>query len=219
MTPDQVLDALQGSLAPATLVLGPGSWDVVCQAAGPDWLLHRSLGADDAREVRESALLFPQVGYLRVIALCIDGASTQVQNMLLKVLEEPPRTTRFILAAEGLPLPTVASRCRPLVLDSGEEDKAEFDPRDVASVAQAVRAAQAGQTAILAQACRGWAPVHLAVLKAWAGEIAASRMKKFDYDFAPRVTPAQALQLLAELEVRSPAKLAPLVALERVFIS
>lgn len=41
----------------------------------------------------------------------LDKANATVQNVLLKVLEEPPQSARFFLTASGTVLPTIISRC------------------------------------------------------------------------------------------------------------
>ena len=49
---------------------------------------------------------------------CMDDTSTEAQNALLKILEEPPKSALLLLIAHapGLLLPTVRSRCRTLAL-------------------------------------------------------------------------------------------------------
>jgi hypothetical protein len=216
VTPDQVRAELAGSLPPATLVRGAAAWPLVCQAAGDSWLLAGELSAATAREARERALLLPSAGGLRVICLRMDEASEQVQNMLLKILEEPPDSTRFILVTVGGLLPTVASRCRVLVLD-GAADPEEFEPADLAAVSGAVKAAIAGRTAELTRAVRGFSPACVAVLRVFAVEAASLNWSRFGPDYAPGVTQGQAVRLLGELSLREGAKLGPQVALARVF--
>lgn len=215
MTPDQVLAELAGSLPPATLVLGPGSWPLVTLAAGPEWLLRYDLSAGDARQVRESVWLLP-CGNLRVVALCLDKASQQVQNMLLKILEEPPASTRFVLAAESRPLPTVLSRCRVLVLGGGPAAEPP-DARDKAAVAAVLRAARSGQAALLARSLRDWLPAQARLLGQWAAEAASGQWRVFGPDTAPGVSPEQAMRLLAELARYAGTRLGALAALSAVF--
>lgn len=213
MTPDQVRAALTGELPPATLVLGPGARGLVLGTLPEHgW---RDLDAAAARQIRAEAYLAAPSG-LRVIVVCLYGASAQVQNMLLKVLEEPPPSTRFVLAAEERPLPTVVSRCRVLVLGL-QGDRQVPDGRDVAAVGTALKAVLSGQTALLAQTVRAWLPVHAALLTQWAAEAASGCWRDFGPDFAPGVSPDRALRLLAELRAREGTRLGPLVALDRVF--
>ena len=74
----------------------------------------RDVGVDTIREVLEETLSYPSVGPLRFFL--IDGAdrlTTAAANAILKTLEDPPRTTRFILLAENYKgvIPTIRSRC------------------------------------------------------------------------------------------------------------
>lgn len=41
----------------------------------------------------------------------LDESNMTVQNLLLKVLEEPPQSSRFYITASGAVLPTISSRC------------------------------------------------------------------------------------------------------------
>jgi hypothetical protein len=216
MTPEQVTAELAGELPPATLVTGPGAGALVFEAcADHGWEFRFDLNAEAARQVREGSWLLPADG-LRVTALFLDKASAQVQNMLLKVLEEPPPGTRFVLAAERWPLDTVVSRCRVLVV--GQEVTGEVaDPRDKAAVATVLRAARSGQSVLLAQTLRNWVPAQARLLTVWAAEATSGQWKVFGSDTAPGVSAEQAMRLLTELTRYHGAKLGALVALESVF--
>lgn len=52
----------------------------------------------------------------RCVAVTLSGAGREVQNALLKLLEEPPAQTRLIVCADDAqpPLPTVRSRCQAI---------------------------------------------------------------------------------------------------------
>lgn len=215
MTPEQVIAELAGDLPPATLVLGPGSWPLVSGAALDGWVVIPKLNAEAARIVRDSSYLMTARG-TREVALNLDDTTAQVQNMLLKVLEEPPGSTRFVLAAESEPLPTVLSRCRVLVLGR-EAPGAAADPQDKAAVAAALRAARSGQVSLLARNLRGWLPAQARLLGLWASEAASGQWHLFGPDTAPGVSADQALRLLAELARYPGARLGPLVALQAVF--
>jgi hypothetical protein len=215
MTPEQVAARLV-DLPPATLVLGPGAWPLVCRFAPSGWMLQPDMSADVARRLHGTAWLLPAVGGFRVMALNMTGAGTQVQNMLLKVLEEPPDSTKFVLATASRPLPTVLSRCRVLVL--GSEVAGELpDPKDVAAVAVALRAARSGQSALLAQGLKGWLPATAGLLGQWAAEAASGQWRVFGPGTAPGVSPGQAMRLLAELARYPGTRLGPLAALQAAF--
>ncbi len=46
----------------------------------------------------------------KLVLVCLDGAEGRPQNALLKLLEEPPGSVKFILVAGMPPLPTIVSR-------------------------------------------------------------------------------------------------------------
>ncbi len=112
MTPDETFAALP----PALLLLGPGSWG----AAVTMYETHRSsfstkvekLDAESARHVRAQAYIRPFGRAVKVILVGLDGASAAAQDILLKVLEEPPsycpvHPGRLAAAAghRGVPVP------------------------------------------------------------------------------------------------------------------
>jgi hypothetical protein len=224
MTPEQVRDALSGELPPATLVLGAGAWELLQAMACPDWTYREDIDAATVRLIRLEVTL-RATGQSRVAALAMDGVTPLVQTMLLKLLEEAPPDTRFVLAAETAPLPTVASRCRLLLLGQVRQEIPPADPKDVAAVGAAIRAARTGRIPVLAGMVRDWfkaadpgrQPEQARLLSAWAVEAASGQWKAFTPDLAPGVTPEQALTLLAELDRFAAAKLAPVAALERAF--
>ncbi len=74
---------------------------------------------DDVRTLLGRLMLKPFSAKVQVAI--IDGAerlTEEAANSLLKTLEEPPRTTRFVLTTSRLPqcLPTIVSRCQLLRL-------------------------------------------------------------------------------------------------------
>ena len=80
----------------------------------------RSFHIDTIRQLRQNAWLLPGEAPCRVCVLC--GAETmtdQAQNALLKILEEPPEHTVFILTAENraMLLPTILSRVQTIRLE------------------------------------------------------------------------------------------------------
>ena len=90
---------------------------------------------DQIRDVIDRAGFRPFEGRRRVVI--IDEADTMLapaQSALLKVLEEPPPSSVFILvtARPDMLLPTVQSRCPRLRFHSVERDPIDEDVRDVA---------------------------------------------------------------------------------------
>lgn len=78
----------------------------------------KSLGIDFVREIRPLALMKPMVGRSRVFIIEeADRMSIEAANALLKILEEPPFFTYFILITTNPDLipATIRSRCRPFI--------------------------------------------------------------------------------------------------------
>ena len=80
---------------------------VLVERSGP------SITVDQAREVRRLALRSPNEGSRKVLVLTDFHLVREAAPVLLKVLEEPPASTVFVILAEQLPpeLVTIASRC------------------------------------------------------------------------------------------------------------
>lgn len=81
----------------------------------------RSFHIDAIRQLRQNAWLLPGEAPCRVCVLCgAENMTDQAQNALLKILEEPPEHTVFILTAENrsMLLPTILSRVQTLRLEA-----------------------------------------------------------------------------------------------------
>lgn len=80
----------------------------------------RSFHIDTIRQLRQNAWLLPGEAPCRVCVLCgAENMTDQAQNALLKILEEPPEHTLFILTAENraMLLPTILSRVQTIRLE------------------------------------------------------------------------------------------------------
>ena len=80
----------------------------------------RSFHIDTIRQLRQNAWLLPGEASCRVCVLCgAENMTDQAQNALLKILEEPPEHTVFILTAENraMLLPTILSRVQTIRLE------------------------------------------------------------------------------------------------------
>ena len=93
--------------------------DIVLVSAGLDsqGRKRREMTVDQVRGLVSDAQVMPNEGRRKVFILADAGImNRQAQNALLKLLEEPPANTAFILCAENpaLLLPTVRSRCELL---------------------------------------------------------------------------------------------------------
>tara|TARA_B100000508_G_scaffold38018_2_gene29797 strand:+ start:11529 stop:12131 length:603 start_codon:yes stop_codon:yes gene_type:complete len=83
-------------------------------------LLHEQLGIDEARALTERAYTRPSEAAVQLLLVRTLFITHEAQNALLKLLEEPPESTRFLfLAPPDLQLlPTLASR---LVVEVAEQ--------------------------------------------------------------------------------------------------
>jgi hypothetical protein len=166
------IEALERELPPAMLLLGPDLDPMVLavleavrrQGGGPaDTMFVRRLTAENARRAVNFSQIAP-FGPFKAIIIVLYGASAQAQNILLKVLEEPPPTVRFILVATSRPLPTIVSRCQVITVP-GETASPEADQKVTAQVAAALNAANAGDLRGLDTALSGWGALQHAALE------------------------------------------------------
>ncbi|MEQ7872748.1 DNA polymerase III subunit delta' [Sphingomonas sp. ASV193] len=82
--------------------------------------LARNISVDQVRGLGEMLSVTPSMSPWRAILIdSIDDLEASAANALLKMLEEPPANTLFLLVshAPGRLLPTIRSRCRRLDLD------------------------------------------------------------------------------------------------------
>jgi hypothetical protein len=217
MTPEDARLLLTRHLPQTVLLLGPGAWALGTDL-GQVYGLQETIPALDAgtaRRIRDEMQFIPPHPPL-VYLIGLDGAGPAAQNILLKLLEEPPSWAQFILTATREPLPTVVSRCQVLTIGTAAVRPAP-DPRVKGQVGTAVKAARNGSQQLLGQALRGWGAEHSQVLLDWAYEAAAERWQQFDAGFAPGVTSGEALELVLLLESFARSKLGPQVALTEVF--
>lgn len=71
-----------------------------------------SIGIDDVRRITQVASLRPEVAKFRLLVVMTTSVSLEAQQALLKILEEPPQTTKFlfVVPSDFNMLPTLASR-------------------------------------------------------------------------------------------------------------
>ncbi len=87
--------------------------------------LARNITVKQVRELAEFLNLTPALSPWRVVVIdSVDDLEKSAANALLKMLEEPPPTTVFLLVshAPGKLLPTIRSRCRKLQFHSLDTD-------------------------------------------------------------------------------------------------
>lgn len=118
---DKVVRILERSLPPVTLLKGPpgiGKWTLALHLAehynvlASDRLLCSKLSVEQARNMVNFVSTSP-FGRFKLILARLDNASGAALNAMLKTLEEPPPTARFILThASATTLATIASRAQ-----------------------------------------------------------------------------------------------------------
>lgn len=115
----------------AAAALDPEFADKIRQLLSPDVTVHtaeegkKSIGIALIRDIKAKAYIKPQELSIRVFI--IDGASTmttEAQNALLKILEEPPKNVYFLLLCDNASalLPTVRSRAPVLRMSTFDDD-------------------------------------------------------------------------------------------------
>lgn len=121
------------------------------KAEGKPYQTKRNISVDQVREMIRKLATRPTLGDRRAIIIDpADDLEKGAVNALLKVLEEPPAGTYFLLLAHqpGRLLPTVRSRCRVLRFAPLEEAaleamlRQEVPEADAAAREAAIRAAQ-----------------------------------------------------------------------------
>ena len=88
------------------------------------------VGINEAREIRERGTRASDPDKQKFILLRFESITPEAQNVLLKILEEPPLGTVFILSTSnaGLLLPTLLSRLEKLLLPEETEVKNKNNP-------------------------------------------------------------------------------------------
>jgi hypothetical protein len=107
-----------------------------------------SIGIDDVKRIQKTVYLKPLKSNFKAIIL--EDAhllTTEAQNALLKVLEEPPEHTLLLLGAdrkEAL-LPTILSRCQLIELGTEAFKLTPKDQKDIAEFIQALPTMSIGE--------------------------------------------------------------------------
>lgn len=108
----------------------------------------KSIKIDTVRELRRQAFVVPnEADYKIFLILEASGMGEEAQNALLKLIEEPPRFTRFILACASKEqlLPTIQSRVTAYFLgDTGQGKTTAKAAEKLYVIATEIVAAMAG---------------------------------------------------------------------------
>lgn len=174
---EQVRAALFEHLPPVTLLVGEQYVSFGSLAADVAYhydvhltdiaLVRAPVTAKDARALVSNAYLVPRGSPFRLVVVPLNDMSEQAQNILLKLLEEPPPKLRVILVSQHLPLPTIVSRCAVFEFGTVAE-RPDPEAEAAAKVAAAVKAAQSHDAGLLLAACDGFTEEHIRVLHEWA---------------------------------------------------
>lgn len=207
----QVLDALKDDLPPVTLLLGDSvaAFGYMGASLAAHYGVHAAdilklyvpVSTADARNLVRHADVAP-FGPFKLALVLLDEASAQAQNILLKLLEEPPETIRFLLVSVAPPLPTIVSRSRVYRFGApGTPVETEGPSEAQAKVAAAVRAAVAGDKNLLLTVCQGFDAACISELRTWAARQARQvRPELYGSEVPePAIPVAQARRVLTAL--------------------
>ncbi len=112
-----------------------------------------AIGIEDIRTIQKKLYLKPLKSLEKALIISsIQTASTEAQNSLLKVLEEPPANTTVVLLAtsEKLLLPTILSRCKIEILDN-QQDVAIKQKEEIKKELEKIINAPIGEKLAIAQ--------------------------------------------------------------------
>lgn len=124
----RIIEQLKSTKARSVLVTGPAHW-------GKKTLLRELFKNEEsvyeisgnAATFREALDRIYQTARPTVYLIPdIDKTNATIQNVLLKVLEEPPLSARFYLTASGSVLPTITSRCVTYRMEPYKDTNAEL---------------------------------------------------------------------------------------------
>lgn len=82
-------------------------------------IFKKAMGIEDVRSIQKKILLKPFKGKAKAVVIqAYENITTEAQNALLKVLEEPPNNTVIIISTQKKEflLPTIISRCKIIEL-------------------------------------------------------------------------------------------------------
>lgn len=113
-----------------------------------------SFGIEDVRNLQKTAYLSPNQGKEKAIILEeAQLLTTEAQNALLKLLEEPPQNTYIFLSASSSNnfLPTILSRCKIVELEQSREEVSEEKKDQLHNQLQVIEQGTIGERLALAE--------------------------------------------------------------------
>lgn len=171
----------------------------------------KSIGIEDIRNLQKNILLKPVEGTTK--AIIIDKAetlTTEAQNALLKVLEEPPRHTKIFLLVSKIDalLETICSRCFVITIkETSVHKQTDITVQDVID-------ADLGEKLYYAQTYGGSKEEAIRFLEALTESI-----KKSVIDSTPRYYEKTLEKIVQTHKTISLSNIAPRFALEHLLLS
>jgi len=171
-------EALERELPSALLLLGPDlrkktlavHLQELHTIAEVDRLWVSWLSVEAVGRVQAFALTAPH-GKLRVVVIDLHRATSAALNRLLKLLEEPPETVRFVLLAREEPLATIRSRAQVITFGQGSDSGlSEAQAKARSAALAALKAARSGDFSLLRTAMRDWGAGDSQMLSCWCEE-------------------------------------------------
>lgn len=182
-------EQLEKELPQVTLLLGPDksgrktfAWSLLERHVphGVDRMWVSRLDIAAVSRIQGFAFTAPH-GKLRMVVIELLWASSAALNRLLKLLEEPPETVKFILVARKDPLPTIRSRAEVVTFGISPQDTlSEAQMRSRSAVLAAIKAARSGDSALLRSAMRDWSALDSQMLVGWCSERLSGRWTVFE---------------------------------------
>jgi DNA polymerase III, delta subunit len=211
------------TLPAVTLLLGDPArgWEAAAEMSKPypvwDTVIIRDLDTPTAKEVVTGAQQCG-TGSERLIVILLDGATMQAQNVLLKVLEEPPPDVRFILIASRRPLSTVVSRSQVVPVGGAPPRQAASSAGEEELLGAVLRAASCGDWVTATRLfARSWTAAHSRQLHAWANEAVSGRWRSFSAELAPAVSRDEAAAIWVLVSALPDSPSLSIAALRRAF--
>ncbi len=177
-----------------------------------------SFGITEIRNVQKTAFLRPQKGSEKAIILeNAQKLTTEAQNALLKMLEEPPTNTYIFLSAttENFFLPTILSRCKLIILPEQDTTISDEEKEILHSQIQIMTTGTVGDKLYLAEKVAG----EKEKIGEWLREIVLLLRDNMLEDPKNATYPNFIVQMQEASKFFQTTNVAPRVLLEHTFLS
>lgn len=110
----------------------------IVREGNPDvhYAFHESFGIDDSKALQDMQSMKPIVGDKKIFIIALESITSEAQNSLLKVFEEPTLGTHFFIisSSQKILLPTLRSRMVIISHDSTKNQKNNTDIKEFISM-------------------------------------------------------------------------------------